>query len=229
MKNKISPTALFIIISLMITFIVVQLNIFSFFDKPPEVVKENDPQYGIIPPQKAEAQMYLKLHDDSPIPVSTSGWTSAKTEKTFYKNRAYAGAPPRIPHAVDEVLVDGSFESCLQCHRDGSYSIEMKAYAPIAPHPDFTNCRQCHVPQLTKKLFKPTNWENEFKVVKGRRHLPGSPPVIPHSLQLRENCLSCHLGEGSMQEIKVSHPERTNCRQCHVQTSTTNTFEREMK
>ena len=81
----------------------------------------------------------------------------------------------------------------------------------------------------TLRLFKPTTWEKSYKVVKGRQHLPGSPPVIPHSLQLRENCMSCHFGEGAMQEIKVTHPERTNCRQCHVQTTTTEKFIREAK
>jgi cytochrome c-type protein NapB len=229
MKNKISPQALFIIISLMVTFIIVQLNIFSFFDSEPNEIAKDDHHYGIVPPQKAEADMYLGLHDNSPAPKKMKYWKSTKTHNNFYKNRAYPGAPPRIPHQVNEVLTDGSFENCLQCHQNGSYSIEMKAYAPKAPHPDFKNCRQCHVPQLTKKLFKPTKWKNEFKVVKGRRHLPGSPPVIPHSLQLRENCLSCHFGEGAMQEIKVSHPERANCRQCHVQTKSTEEFKREVK
>ncbi len=228
MKNKISPQILLIIISLMVTFIVVQLNIFNFFESKPIEEKLDDPHYGHIPIQKAEAQMYLGLHDNSPIPKK-SKTKSNKRASNFYKNRAYAGAPPTIPHKVDEVISDGGFENCLQCHRNGSYSIDMKAYAPIAPHPDFKNCRQCHVPKLTEKLFKPTKWKNKFKVVSGRRHLPGSPPVIPHSLQLRENCLSCHFGEAAMQKIKVTHPERTNCRQCHVQTKTTENFKRAKK
>ena len=39
---------------------------------------------------------------------------------------------------------------------------------------------------------------------------------MPHSLQNRENCLACHAGPAAPIEIKVSHPERSNCRQCHA-------------
>ena len=45
---------------------------------------------------------------------------------------------------------------------------------------------------------------------------PASPPTIPHTLQLRENCLACHGGAASRVEIRTSHPERPRCRQCHV-------------
>ena len=43
-----------------------------------------------------------------------------------------------------------------------------------------------------------------------------SPPPIPHGLQLRENCLSCHSGSGAPKDIATTHPERVNCMQCHV-------------
>lgn len=227
MKNKLSPQMLGLIIVLMITFIIVQLNIFNFFKSSNIVEVKTEKQfYGLIPRQETEAAMYDRLHDkDSNIPLASKR-KSTKRASTHYNNRAFAGAPPRIPHPVSDLLQNGSFENCLQCHQNGSYAIDMQAYAPIVPHPTFVNCRQCHVPKRTSKLFKDTNWKNVFKVVEGRRHLPGSPPVIPHSLQLRENCLSCHLGNGAMEEIKVSHPERTNCRQCHVESNTLEFFSR---
>ncbi len=50
----------------------------------------------------------------------------------------------------------------------------------------------------------------------GGRATPGAPPTIPHTLQLWENCLTCHAGSASRVEIRTSHPERPRCRQCHV-------------
>lgn len=43
------------------------------------------------------------------------------------------------------------------------------------------------------------------------------PATIPHTTEGRENsCLSCHdQGEGSPIS-QTTHPERTNCLQCHV-------------
>jgi cytochrome c-type protein NapB len=228
MKRKIAPSIIFIIVLLMVTFVLVQLSVFGFFSNEPVVTEVINEHHGLIPRQETEAGMYRNLHSDAEIPQASTK-KSKRYAKTFYKNRAYMGAPPRIPHSVNEVMTDGGFEDCLQCHLKGSYSIDMKAYAPIAPHPEYTNCRQCHVPQLTKKLFKKTNWEKVAPFKQGRQHLPGSPPVIPHSLQLRENCMSCHFGDGAVQQIKVSHPERTNCRQCHVETNTQKIFKREKK
>ena len=88
MKNKISPQVLLIVISLMVTFIVVQLNIFNFFQAKPIEEKLDDPHYGHIPRQKAEAEMYTHLHNDSPIPKG-SRFKSNKTANNYYKNRAY--------------------------------------------------------------------------------------------------------------------------------------------
>ena len=56
--------------------------------------------------------------------------------------------------------------------------------------------------------------------------MEGSPPVIPHKLFMRENCLSCHAGPSAPKEIRMSHPERVNCRQCHVPGNTQEEFER---
>ncbi|UTW63920.1 cytochrome C [bacterium SCSIO 12741] len=135
--------------------------------------------------------------------------------KDNYAHRAYPGAPPIIPHAVfSENEVGG--KTCLQCHKNGGYTPEFEAYAPIAPHPNFTNCRQCHVPKTTDGEFKPTEWEKTEFPELHQAALPGAPPPIPHTLQLRGNCLSCHAGSAAPVEIRTTHPERINCRQCHV-------------
>ena len=74
-----------------------------------------------------------------------------RTLKEFYSRRAYPGAPPVIPHAVEK---DGIIaDRCLTCHENGGYVQSFKAYAPVSPHPEKENCRQCHVPVVEKELF----------------------------------------------------------------------------
>ena len=130
------------------------------------------------------------------------------------QNRAYPGAPPTIPHPVEDE--QHIADDCLVCHRNGGYAPIYKRYAPVTPHPDFSNCRQCHVPQRTQQDFRPTHWQAAAYPKLNQRMTPTSPPVIPHRIQLREHCQSCHVGPGALAEIKVSHPHRTNCQQCHV-------------
>lgn len=61
--------------------------------------------------------------------------------------RMYDGAPPQIPHSIA-----GLEGMCLGCHLEGAQG------APIVPHPDRPNCRQCHVTQdpSAKPLVKNT-------------------------------------------------------------------------
>lgn len=139
-----------------------------------------------------------------------------RTMETYYNNRAYHGAPPSIPHIVKEELSMGG-NTCLQCHENGGFVEKFNAYAPVAPHPKMLNCRQCHVAQNTEILFKETTFTKVLAPETDINNaLPGSPPVIPHQIQMRENCLSCHAGPGAPKEIRVTHPERINCMQCHV-------------
>lgn len=145
-------------------------------------------------------------------PASPDG---ARTLATFYGRRAYPGAPPRIPHAV-RADMDRGAAPCLACHEQGGFVAEFKAFAPVTPHPELLSCRQCHVPALTESLFTETRWQSVSPPTLKRAALPGSPPQIPHGLQLRENCLACHGGRGAAKEIRVSHPERVGCRQCHA-------------
>lgn len=133
----------------------------------------------------------------------------------YYSNRAYPGAPPYIPHPLlSEQGIGG--QSCLQCHENGGYVEQFNAFTPVTPHPEMLNCKQCHVAPKNNGVFVATNWDKmEHPEIEGAA-LEGSPPVIPHGLQMRENCLACHAGPAAPKEIKVSHPTRVNCRQCHV-------------
>lgn len=136
--------------------------------------------------------------------------------ETYYDNRAFDGAPPSIPHPVSKERSAGGI-SCLQCHQSGGFVEKFNAYAPITPHPEMVSCRQCHVVQNTNTVFKPTNFTGKKPAMVGVNNaMAGSPPVIPHHIQMRENCLACHAGPASPKEIRTTHPHRVNCMQCHV-------------
>jgi nitrate reductase (cytochrome), electron transfer subunit len=162
----------------------------------------------------------------------------ARTLAHFRDLRAYPGAPPRIPHA----LSPDEFRSmtCNSCHEDGGYSARFGAYAPVTPHPEFRNCLQCHTaddgvvgvaaagrltsgeshdtraPRPSAADFVALDWKTTAWPSINRRAMNGSPPAIPHTLELRGNCLACHAGPSTVAEIRTTHPERANCRQCHV-------------
>ncbi len=158
----------------------------------------------------------------------------------FYRRqRAYPGAPPRVPHGL--TAEEFRATRCLVCHERGGYVARFGAYAPVTPHPEYAGCLQCHVsdamsvgvrlpgepgqvvcrqchvdpdrppPSLVSLDWVPLPWP-----AMGGAALPGAPPPIPHALQLRGNCLACHGGPGAVRELRTRHPERANCRQCHV-------------
>ncbi len=135
---------------------------------------------------------------------------------TYYNRRAFPGAPPLIPHPAGDENSPGG-KDCLQCHRHGGYAPAYKAFTPVTPHPELISCKQCHVPVKTTSNFTTNTWIRPDGPALRQQALPGSPPVIPHSLQMRSNCLACHAGPAGPAEIRTSHPERINCRQCHAE------------
>ncbi len=175
---------------------------------------EKEEAQPIIPSEKGVFTRSEHALDYVNMPVDEKHQRSLKT---YYDNRAYHGAPPSIPHEVEDERNMGG-KACLKCHENGGFVAKLRAYTPVTPHPEKVNCRQCHVPQKTNSTFKGTNFEKvpAPKVGGVNKALQSSPPVIPHQIQLRENCLSCHAGPSAPKEIRVSHPERVNCRQCHV-------------
>lgn len=171
---------------------------------------------NVMPSEKGVFKRAHHAIDYSSMPVDED---HQRALQTYYDNRAYHGAPPTIPHALDDERTFGG-KTCLQCHENGGYVDKYKAYTPVTPHPELVNCRQCHVPEYTSKPFKPTkDLGFETPKVGVNNALLTSPPMIPHQIQLRENCLACHAGPAAPKEIRVSHPERVNCRQCHVPTT----------
>ncbi len=138
--------------------------------------------------------------------------------------RAYDTAPPVVPHSIDEQ----DPRACLTCHAPGNARLIGDRLTPTISHPSFQNCTQCHVPasgqhelsQTPPSTIAVSSLENEFSGQQPIAHdeiaYENAPPVLPHPVWMRQNCLSCH-GEGRPSAIRTSHPQRQNCLQCHAQ------------
>ena len=132
--------------------------------------------------------------------------------------RAFDGAPPVIPHPIDQRAT----ASCLACHGDGvaiGTSSKQVVRATRMSHGVLANCTQCHVESQAAELEKAPLSENTFvgkpAPFGGRRAWNGAPPVVPHAVFMRETCVSCH-GPGGAEPIRTTHAWRTNCLQCHA-------------
>ena len=155
------------------------------------------------------------------------GMSTERTLSEYYSRRQYPGSPPYIPHKVEEA--DLAPVECLTCHAKGGWSEELKRHTPVTPHPEQTACRQCHIGVADVQLFVEHDWVSVAPPRLGRASLPGAPPPIPHELQMRGNCIACHVGPGTVATIRVEHPSRGNCRQCHVPETNTAPFKRKAK
>lgn len=181
--------------------------------------------YRLVPMERDFAAEALPLRKtDTWIPARAGAKKREFAE--YYNRRAYPGAPPAIPHPVDFSPVAEIGKLCVACHAKGGFVPKYGAYAPVTPHPQFPNCRQCHVPRRAEELFQENDWLSVRRPKAIPAAMPGAPPPIPHSLQMRENCLACHFGPSAIEDIRVPHPERGNCRQCHVPRTTQTPFER---
>jgi cytochrome c-type protein NapB len=190
-------------------------------------------------PIAAEAGMFRTAPGDVATPAI--GWRREVHPRTLAITRtlrAYPGAPPRVPHGLtaDEFRDN----TCNVCHERGGYAARFSSYAPVTPHPEYRACLQCHavedavvgvvvrdrsaddvclqchVPGAATPPFVPLDWRPAAWPATSQRALEGSPPLIPHDFHMRTNCVACHIGPGGVQEVRTTHPERSNCRQCHV-------------
>jgi cytochrome c-type protein NapB len=198
---------------------------------------------GIIPPSEpivSEAEAFKTSALSLAIDPELKGRRGAhpRTLATYRNLRAYPGAPPRIPHGLTpgEVLKG----SCTTCHERGGYSHRFDAYVPVTPHPEMGVCLQCHVGDVklmaiplpsadpsarcrqchaagamrwkdSSTTFRPLDWPKLPTL-----SATDAPPPIPHSLDMRGNCVACHASPSGVQELRTPHANRPNCRQCHV-------------
>jgi len=142
------------------------------------------------------------------------------------QRRAFDGAPPVIPHTRFGA-------SCTSCHTTAGISLPGVGFAPPMPHARTKGmhgelrCNQCHVWQTTQEVWRESDFQGlRQDLRRGKRAFVTSPPVMPHSLQMRENCQACHAGPAAREEIRCDHPERVRCTQCHVPRTTATEFVR---
>lgn len=128
--------------------------------------------------------------------------------------RAFDGAPPTVPHPIEQMSV----AECLVCHTEARY-LGKNVYAPAMSHEMMPNCTQCHVEQdsaaFDSFLLAKNTFDGIVRADRGFRAWSAAPPRVPHSLLMRENCLSCH-GPSGAQAIRPDHPWDAVCLQCHI-------------
>lgn len=137
-------------------------------------------------------------------------------------NRAFDGAPPTVPHTMDE----RHSHACLACHGEGLVvptqvgSGVVPRVAPKMSHELYMQCSQCHVAsERTTVVFADSPpLDSAFVAMRtapGDRFFPDAPPTTPHGTFMRGDCVSCHgpLGDAG---LRTTHPERANCLQCHA-------------
>lgn len=128
--------------------------------------------------------------------------------------RAFEGAPPVIPHPIAGLNV----ETCRACHAQGLTAGD--SVARMVSHTWLVACTQCHVEATSPIGDGAAMPGNDFVGLRasgygGTRAWGGAPPVIPHTLFMRTNCVSCH-GEHGYDGWRPDHLSRTNCVQCHT-------------
>lgn len=174
---------------------------------------------AVLPESLALLQAAVPSVTDA-LELSDVSRADALTARTH--RRAFYGAPPVIPHPVNQ----SSMSECLACHDHG---MRMGALAaPAIPHPAFLSCTQCHAlaePNLpwgerSEGLAEdPRAVPNSFVGLKaplmGNRWTSVAPPIVPHDSFMHERCVSCHGPNGRV-PLRTPHPDRSNCRQCHA-------------
>lgn len=196
---------------------------------------------GSTEPIAAEAGVFSVREEELAVAPAFPGDQRghARSPTIYRRLRAYPGAPPRVSHGLTEEEFRST--SCNACHRRGGWVARFGAYAPVTPHPEASSCLQCHVPldELVgrprpaspdavvcgqchvnpgdpKATFVATDWVPAEWPETGRQAMEGSPNLIPHSVESRSACLACHGGPAAVVGLRTPHPERVNCRQCHV-------------
>lgn len=202
------------------------------------------PRYGEIDPRSlgANAGWRSELRRDGSAEDPTAYYGSlpaTERERALVlfardERRAYRGAPPVVPHAIDQMRT----QACLLCHEHGLRVGDV--VVPPMSHGPLTNCTQCHAeasgappvsapegalgPLALGDLARggrraqplaASGFEGLEEPGAGSRAWSGAPPTIPHPTHMREHCNACH-GTYALVGLRTSHPWRTSCTQCHA-------------
>lgn len=189
--------------------------------QPPVVVDYAEMHQVRRGPNAQWKNQFPTTSDDPTSFYGTPASTPKQREEAIaarHDRRAFSGAPPVVPHAIDE----RNPQACLVCHKSG-----LKVGTLVAPkmsHQFLTNCTQCHVESqqdfpgvLGTERLAGSSFVGLAEPGVGERAGLGAPPTIPHPMWMRSECSSCH-GSLSREGIRSSHPWRTNCTQCHAPT-----------
>jgi cytochrome c-type protein NapB len=210
-------------------------------DREELVYPEPTVEAGGEAPIASEARVFLTREDELGVAPDFDDDRPAHVRSIdmYRRLRAFPGAPPRIPHGL--TTEEFQTQSCNVCHQRGGWVARFATYAPVSPHSDYVACLQCHAPRdelvgrplrdadtgevctqchvnpdAASPSFVALDWQAPVWPATDVQALEGSPHVIPHTVESRGNCLSCHSGPGAVVELRTDHPERVNCRQCHV-------------
>lgn len=156
------------------------------------------------------------------VPGKEGATKTAATSRA--ERRLYDGSPPVIAHGPMGA-------DCTRCHTLEGVAVEGVGFAPPSPHEKtqglsaMARCEQCHVFKQTDEVFVENAWVGLSQDLRHGRKLNAlAPPVMPHKSFMRENCIACHSGPAAREEIRTPHPERTRCRQCHVEQKAVDEF-----
>jgi cytochrome c-type protein NapB len=208
-----------------ICIVALPLIVFSAFSSEPEETATTAAQSPDMDCDNSGKAIFVNY--DQVSKDYLEGTSTGRTLDEYYSLRQYPGSPPLIPHKVEEP--DLARVECLTCHARGGWTEELQKNTPVTPHPEQEACRQCHIAATDATLFVETDWQSVTPPRLGRAALPGAPLPIPHEIQMRGNCIACHVGPGTVATIRVEHPSRGNCRQCHVPLTNAPLFERKPK
>ncbi len=198
----------------------------AYLDLPDRPVPSQDT--GVVPSLSYREMAMRRLGPNADFVSDLSRLRPPKTPRTLAdptdmdarlqsldertRRRAFDGAPPTVPHPIDQL----SSASCMLCHGEGLRIGDRIAYR--IPHEMLGSCTQCHVEQREtpqRALLAQNLFDGQPSPVQGSRAWPGAPPTIPHAITMRSDCLSCH-GSTARPALQTSHPERRSCLQCHA-------------
>lgn len=182
------------------------------------------PPPRIVPDERAATGLPWRLNNPAPAvipesranPVIVADKFAARVRSMERRAalRAFEGAPPVVPHPIADLNV----QTCRACHLQGLRAGDK--VARMVPHTLLTSCTQCHVEAgETQPAGRPLA-SNTFEGLRpsgygGTRAWAGAPPVMPHAIFMRTNCVACH-GEHGYDGWRPDHLSRTNCAQCHA-------------